>query len=82
MLIVTNVQGSWGIKHFINHYLVPRVLKNGNGPGFQGAIVFDAIMNYDNVVNSQKIPILGEDPSGSEAIFALVIETFYLFCIQ
>ncbi|CAD5116198.1 DgyrCDS5114 [Dimorphilus gyrociliatus] len=48
-----------GIKHFINNFLVPKMLGNGqpNKPKFQGAIVLETMMNWNDTENSQNIPV-------------------------
>lgn len=51
--------GQIGINHFMNNYLVPELLNNGKpySPKFQGAIVLETMMNWNDTENSQEVPI-------------------------
>ena len=46
---------SQGSLVFVQDWLVPRLLRQ-TGASFQGAIILDSILHFNDTINSQKIP--------------------------
>ncbi|XP_042896988.1 uncharacterized protein [Parasteatoda tepidariorum] len=48
--------GAMGSNYFVDHYLIPEELKRARAR-FQGAFILDGILNYNDVPNTQELPI-------------------------
>ncbi|XP_035214836.1 uncharacterized protein LOC118188511 [Stegodyphus dumicola] len=48
--------GAMGSNYFVDHYLIPEELKRARAK-FQGAFILDGIMNYNDVPNTQDLPL-------------------------
>ena len=48
--------GSQGSHEFVRSFLVPRFFTGKKWPEFQGALILDTIMNYNNTAGSQTFP--------------------------
>merc|ERR1711892_1292411 len=48
--------GSQGSHEFVRSYLVPEFFKGSEWPEFQGALILDTIMNFNETVGSQTFP--------------------------
>ena len=75
------LKGSEGIKEFIYNYLTTKILKGvstGESPEFQGAICYDTMMNWNDTVNTQILPI-DEDIAEWVGIMFLLTSKFITF---
>ncbi|KAF8784609.1 Aminopeptidase YwaD like protein [Argiope bruennichi] len=48
--------GAMGSNFFVDHYLIPDELKRARAR-FQGAFILDGIMNYNDIPNTQELPV-------------------------
>ncbi|GFT34148.1 peptidase_M28 domain-containing protein [Nephila pilipes] len=48
--------GAMGSNYFVDHYLIPDELKRARAR-FQGAFILDGIMNYNDIPNTQELPL-------------------------
>ncbi|XP_054709088.1 uncharacterized protein LOC129218790 [Uloborus diversus] len=48
--------GAMGSNYFVDHYLIPEELKRARAR-FQGAFILDGILNYNDVPNTQELPL-------------------------
>lgn len=52
----TFCQGAMGSNFFVDHYLIPEELKRARAK-FQGAFILDGILNYNDIPNTQELPM-------------------------
>lgn len=45
-----------GSNYFVDNYLIPEELKRARA-SFQGAFILDGIMNYNDIPNTQELPL-------------------------
>ena len=68
--------GSQGSHEFIRSYLVPRFFKGDKWPEFQGALILDTIMNFNETAGSQTFPEVWKDKISGDAYEKTVEDDF------